>query len=236
MDRGPARLLHVETPEAVTVTYPLAGIGSRGLAAVLDLAMILLLVAAEIATAILVFVAGSRFFGIAWQERVTPWVLAALIVVVFVTYWGYFIFGEVFRNGRTLGKQVAGIRVIRDDGGRVGVLDSIIRNVVRVVDLLPGTYAVGIASIIFSSQCKRLGDLAAGTVVVVDGGPVALATIGPAEERAALVSAYLERRVGFTAAARAQILGELLGLYGVEAAVPWDEGSEEERLRTLAGV
>lgn len=236
MDNDSVRLLRIETPEAVTVSYPMAGIGSRGLAAVLDLAIILFLVVAEIAAAGLVLLGGSNLFGIMWQEYATPWVLAALVVAVFVTYWGYFIFGEVFQNGQTQGKRIAGIRVTRDDGSRVGVLDSIIRNVVRVIDLLPGTYAVGIVSIIFSAQNKRLGDLAAGTVVIVDEEPVALATIGPAEERAALVSAYLARREDFTAPARAQILGELLGLYGVEAAVPWDEESEEERVRSLAGV
>lgn len=233
MSPRPVRMLEVETPESVTVTYPLAGVGSRGLAAVLDFAMIALLLVAEVAAGALVLLAGSRLFGVAWQGRFAPWILATLIVALFVTYWGYYIVGEVFRGGRTFGKRIAGIRVMRDDGSRPAVLDSVIRNVVRIVDLLPGTYAVGIASVLLHPQGKRLGDLAAGTVVVVESAPLALTSLGPAEERAALADAYLRRRFAMTPAGRMQVIAGLLALFDTEPEQPWDEYREEERLRAL---
>jgi uncharacterized RDD family membrane protein YckC len=195
--------------------------------------MIVLLLAAEVATGALVLLVGSRLFGVAWQGRFVPWLLAALIAALFVTYWGYYIVGEVFRGGRTFGKRIASIRVIRDDGSRPAVLDSVIRNVVRVVDLMPATYAVGIASVLLHPQGKRLGDIAAGTVVVVETPPLALTSLGPAEERAALVDAYLRRRTTMTPAARMQVVTGLLALFGAVPEQPWDQQREEERLVEL---
>ena len=116
------RTLDVETPEAVSVSYPLAGIGSRAVAAVLDMVFLGGLILAELAVA---WIAGE-LLGRAGLDlgRLGAWLLAVLAVVVFVTYWGYFIFGEVFRNGRTPGKRRQRIRVVRLDGSRIGVLES----------------------------------------------------------------------------------------------------------------
>lgn len=225
--------LSVETPEAVAFSYELAGVGSRGAAVVIDTVLLGLIVLVEGGvTAALVTLAG--YLGI---EVAAPWVLGAFVVVAFVTYWGYFLFGEVVRGGRTPGKRRLGIRVVRDDGGPVRFTDSVIRNVLRIVDMLPGYYAVGIVAALLSKSGKRLGDMAAGTVVVRDPGEFALPdpkTLLRPEH--ALVSEYLERRPQLTPGARWQVAVELLSLYGEEPQPGWDEPVLAGRLADLAGL
>lgn len=230
-------MLRIETPESVTVTYPLAGIGSRGLAAIVDLSMLALLLLSEIAAVALVTYLVTRFGGIDVIGLFGAWLFALLVLAMFVTYWGYYIFGEVYRNGRTYGKQVMHIRVVRDDGSRVGVLDSVVRNVVRLIDILPGTYAVGILSLVFSPQTKRLGDMAAGTVVVAEStiDPLSRPVV-PAQEIAALVVDYLDRRAGMTPAGRWQVACELLAAYHEQPHAGWDEPVAAGRLAQLAGI
>ena len=236
MHEATARRLEVETPEAVVITYPLAGLGSRGLAAVLDLIALGGLLIAEIATGALVLFLISRVTG-ADLLAFGVWMIAALVVVAFCTYWGYFIFGEVFRNGRTWGKRIMGIRVVRDDGSRIGALDSVIRNVVRAIDLLPGTYAVGICAVMLSPEAKRLGDMAAGTVVIAEPAQAAaLPDFLPAEERTGLVRDFLGRRAAFTPAARWQVAVALLGTFGEQPLPGWDEPIVAGRLADLIGA
>lgn len=229
-------MLRVETPESVTVSYPLAGLGSRGLAALIDIGMLSLLLLSEAAAVALVLYIALRFSANA-LEVFAPWAIAALVVAIFVTYWGYFIFGEVFRNGRTYGKRVMRIRVVRDDGSRVSALDAIVRNVVRIIDIMPGTYAVGIASVVLSGQAKRLGDMAAGTVVIAESTSDPLTRpIAPAEEISGLVADFLARRKVLTPDARWQVACELLAAYGEQPQPEWDEPTLAGRLSQLAGI
>lgn len=230
------RMLSVETPEAVAIRYPLASIGTRGLAAAIDIAMLGLLLLGEVVVVALAIFVAVRLEVPLPLDALAPWAIAALIVAAFVTYWGYFIFGEVFRNGRTLGKRLMRIRVVRDDGSRIAVLDSVIRNVVRAIDILPGTYGVGIASMVLSPQAKRLGDMAAGTVVVVEAGRATLAgPLGPAEELDSHVAAFLARRPALSPEARWQVGVELLAAYGEQPGPGWDEPVLAGRLADLAG-
>jgi uncharacterized RDD family membrane protein YckC len=229
-----AGLLSVETPESVAFAYELAGVGSRGLAFALDALVLGGIMLAEVVVVVLgLVVVGSMLkrdllsFG--------AWVIGALLVALFVTYWGYFIFGEVARNGRTIGKRTLGIRVVRDDGGRVGVLDSVIRNLLRLVDILPGTYAIGIVSILLSKKHKRLGDMAAGTVVVRDTGDLTLLSDGGDEaRRTALAREFLERRPRLTLDARYQVAVAVLATFG-EQPGDWDEPTIAGRLADLTG-
>jgi hypothetical protein len=78
----------------------------------------------------------------------------------------YFTLFEMLWSGQTPGKRATGLRVMRDDGTPIGTLDSLIRNVVRVVDFLPYFYFLGAVVAFAQKESKRLGDLAAGTVVV----------------------------------------------------------------------
>jgi uncharacterized RDD family membrane protein YckC len=94
------------------------------------------------------------------------WVIAAIIVFHFLLYWGYFTLFEAFWNGQTPGKRFCKLRVIRDSGRQITLFESMTRNLVRVIDWLPGIYAVGIVTMLCNKRNRRLGDLAAGTLVV----------------------------------------------------------------------
>ena len=148
--------LEVETPEHVVVDYEIAGLGSRGLAAVIDLLIILVLFGALVGAVVLL-------------SRVVPGVaFIALIAGSFSLLWGYFAFFEGFRNGQTPGKRLAGIRVMRESGHPVTFRDAAARNLIRIIDLLPPPYLLGAILIVLTPRAKRLGDMVAGTVVVRD--------------------------------------------------------------------
>ncbi len=91
--------------------------------------------------------------------------IAVVIVIVFLILFAYDVLFEVLASGRTPGKRWTGLRVVRAGGGRID-LSSAVRNLVRLVDFLPTSYAVGIATILLTRHNQRLGDLAAGTLVV----------------------------------------------------------------------
>jgi uncharacterized RDD family membrane protein YckC len=220
--------LSVETPEAVAFAYELAGPASRGAALILDTALLAAIIVAEGLAAVFV---GSLLDS----PEAAPWLIAVVATAAFITYWGYYVWGEVFSNGRTPGKRALGIRVVRDDGGRVGLLDSIIRNLIRIVDLLPGYYAVGLVSLLLSKANKRLGDMAAGTVVVRDSGKLDLVFDGGQEsERVRLVHEFLARRGQLSAPARWQVAVELLAAWGESPEQTWTEPMMAGRLALLA--
>ena len=102
----------------------------------------------------------------------SDWAVAAAIIAVFAVFWGYFIFWETLWSGRTPGKKLAHIRVIRDSGHPIDFRAAFVRNIMRYVDFLPGGYGVGAVTMFLSRDSKRLGDYAAGTIVVVDDPPV----------------------------------------------------------------
>ena len=229
------RMLEVETPEAVTVRYPLASYGSRGTAAIIDMTLILLAITVEISAAAFMM---YSFADSAPQlvSFIASWVNAFVIVLVFVTFWGYYLYGEIVGQGRTLGKRWMRIRVIREDGSRIGAMDGVIRNVLRLVDILPATYAIGIISMTVTRNAKRLGDLAAGTVVVEEPARKELTLGGPYDdERTDLVRDYLKRRDRFTWEACYQVGVALLATYDEEPG-EWDEPTITGRLADLAGL
>ena len=94
-----------------------------------------------------------------------------LYVAMFITYWGYPIICEVYFDGRTIGKRVVGIEVLRSDGLPVGWRESTLRNLLLVADFLPIFYATGLVCMLFDVQFRRLGDLVAGTQVVYHDKP-----------------------------------------------------------------
>ena len=80
--------------------------------------------------------------------------------------FGYFAMFEAFWNGQTPGKRWTHLRVIKDSGRPINAYDAILRNLLRIVDNLPTLYAIGIVTMLISKENKRVGDYAAGTVVV----------------------------------------------------------------------
>jgi uncharacterized RDD family membrane protein YckC len=155
--------LSIDTPELVTIEMPLAGIGSRFIAVAVD--TILWVVALVALGFIFAFFlpAIAAFNKISYQ-----WTVAIVIFLVFLFNWGYFTLFEAFWNGRTPGKKIAKIRVIQQSGRPIGLLESMARNLVRYVDAFPSFYAVGVITMFVTKQHQRLGDLAAGTLVVQD--------------------------------------------------------------------
>ncbi len=151
--------LEIETPEHVVLDLEIAGIGSRALAAVLDT---LILVGASLAVLLVLGILAGFGFTIG---RAAP---VLLVLGGFVVWNGYFILFEGMRGGQTPGKRVAGIRVVMDTGHPVTFGAAAARNLLRVADLLPPPYLIGVLLVAFHPRGKRLGDLVAGTVVVRD--------------------------------------------------------------------
>jgi uncharacterized RDD family membrane protein YckC len=146
-------VLTITTPEGVELQLTLAGVGSRFSAALVDVLLQGLLGVG------LAFLFGA--FG--WLEG---WGAFAFSIILFVLIFGYDIVFEVLASGRTPGKRLNGLRVVRVGGFPVGFLSSAIRNTVRLVDFLPSAYLVGCIAILASKRNQRLGDIAAGTIVV----------------------------------------------------------------------
>jgi uncharacterized RDD family membrane protein YckC len=160
----------VRTPEAIAFYYELAGLGSRFLALLIDS------IIQAVAMIVVVLVVGSvvtrtRSTAIAMHlggKSYESLVLAILITLLFVIFYGYFVVFERVWNGQTVGKRLLGIRVVRDGGYPVELMDSIIRNLIRILEFSLGFYFMSVISMLLSSENKRLGDYAAGTIVVRD--------------------------------------------------------------------
>jgi uncharacterized RDD family membrane protein YckC len=154
----------VATPERVAFEYSAAGPGSRFVAQVIDLLVL---------NAVLAIVTGAAiaFNGLTGQGQ-----LAFLIGLLldFAIAVGYFWALEAITSGKTLGKWAMGLRVVGDLGEPITFTAASIRNLVRIVDFLPFFYALGLIVLFINGRGKRLGDLAAGTIVIRDRAAVSL--------------------------------------------------------------
>lgn len=150
--------LEVETADHVVLRYDLAGGGNRGFAALFDFL---------IATLIFIgaFFMFSLFSGAVGFQNAGPY-FGIAVLLTFTIAWAYFVLYEWLGNGQTLGKRIFGLRVIADDGAPAAFTAVFVRNLLRIVDFLPGFYGIGLLAIVISPKSQRLGDLAAGTYVV----------------------------------------------------------------------
>jgi uncharacterized RDD family membrane protein YckC len=207
--------VRISTPEGVDVELTLAGIGSRFIAAILDL---LVQGAVLLAAAFALGVLGGTGTGLA---------VAIFSILLFLVFFAYDVLFEVRSRGRTLGKRWTGLRVVRTGGRPVTFVPSCVRNVMRLVDFLPSFYAIGMLSIFATPRNQRLGDLAAGTLIVRErsGGirersAPAAAVLAPGSGEGWDVSAvsardvgtvrqFLDRRAGLDAGARAVLASDL---------------------------
>ncbi len=152
--------LSIETPEQIQLEFPLAGVGSRFLALAYDTLL-------QAAAGIVLFLIGLFAVSeVAVSRPLDLWVSALLVLLTFLVQFGYFAFFEAIWQGQTPGKRYVHLRVMKDNGQPMTTYDAVARNLLRIVDSLPGFYAVGILSVLLSSENKRLGDYVAGTVVV----------------------------------------------------------------------
>jgi uncharacterized RDD family membrane protein YckC len=140
----------VETPEGVTIDLRVAGPVPRSLSFAIDFAIR--------ALCYLGLAAGLATLG--------RFGTGVLLIAFFGLEWFYPVLFEVYAEGATPGKRMLGLRVVHDDGVPVGWSGAMIRNLLRAVDFLPFFYGSGLVSMLATRDFKRLGDLAARTVVV----------------------------------------------------------------------
>jgi uncharacterized RDD family membrane protein YckC len=219
------RTLEVRTGESAVIRYELAGLGSRFLAVGLDLAIQLgVTVGVLIVLALLSgpLSAAAQRLPAAVGKSGRAIALGAVVVAVFLLYFGYFIFFELWWSGRTPGKRALGIRVVRDAGFPIDIGAAVVRNLVRVVEFTLGLYALSAISAVLSHQNKRLGDFAAGTIVVRDRpyDAVDIDAYLAREPRGddgldtaerSLIERYVARRAGLDAGARTLLAAEIAG-------------------------
>ena len=147
--------LDIATPEGVVFSLPLAGVVTRAIATFIDFA---------VAMAAISIVQNVLVFGFLIAPDISQ---GALVLMQFAIVEGYRAVSEMLWKGQTIGKRVVGIRVMDERGLHLRPSQVLIRNLVRLADALPAFYAVGGTACLFSRRCQRLGDLAAGTVVVI---------------------------------------------------------------------
>lgn len=178
------QVLEFDTPENVVFGYQLAGIGSRFLAAFVDTILILVLqVVVNLTLILVVALAGGPSLVETGLRGDISIVVGIFGLLAFAFLWGYYIFFELLWNGQSPGKRLIGLRVISQNGAPIDVAAAIIRNLVRIVDFLPVHYGVGVLSMFIDPQSRRLGDFAAGTLVVYDQGAVTLDELERAASR-----------------------------------------------------
>jgi uncharacterized RDD family membrane protein YckC len=228
----------IATPEGVELELALGGLGSRFFAALVDGVIEALLGA------------GIVIAAVGLTSAAVAATLSAL--GIFLIVFGYHVLWEVLNSGRTPGKRVAGLRVVREGGAPVRFRESAIRNIIRLIDILPPvTYALGAAAILLTKRNQRLGDIVAGTLVVrvtaalPPSSPAARARRSTEELRSWDVSAvtpeelsavrrFLDRRAGLTDDARRGLATELGARLRPKVA-GWPEASgDEEFLEGLA--
>jgi uncharacterized RDD family membrane protein YckC len=149
--------LVVATPERVSFDYQVAGLATRGIAQIVDLL-------------ILAGVLGALYFAALAIGAAGAEAAAYLVAVIgsFIVIFGYFWTCEAFWSGQTVGKKVFRLRAVGDRGEPMTFIQAGIRNVIRIIDFLPYAYGVGLVVLFINGRGKRLGDLAAGTIVVKD--------------------------------------------------------------------
>ncbi len=154
----------VQTPESVGLEFTLAGIGNRALALAIDYCCWGLLITLVNFSWFLVTTDLYLVKGLGDPKALQPWIIGVVIAVNFAIYVGYFVFFETLWQGQTPGKRLMHLRVIRDDGRRVGVTQATLRSLLRPVD--DALFFIGAWLIILHPREKRLGDWVAGTLVI----------------------------------------------------------------------
>jgi uncharacterized RDD family membrane protein YckC len=244
----PSDEVAIETPEQIDLMLEPAGLGSRFVAWVVDLLTKGLLL-------FVLFVVAVVFAALLGKE-VAQWFagyyLALLLLVVALLVMGYDVYFEVRHNGQTPGKRHQGLRVMREGGGPVDFRSACLRSLLFPVDFLPLFYVLGGTLVLLTRHRQRLGDLAAGTIVIRErtAAPVVtddlvadlasedfvftpehLAACTPGDRQ--VLRSFFQRYRDMDEEARYQLAGRLtdlfLGRTGFRAAGPVDPGADAER-------
>ncbi len=267
--------MSISTPEGVDIDLTLAGVGSRFVATVVDqLLQWAVLLALAIAATLAGGAGGGGGAGGAGGgggdldgggDSVALAAVAVVALLVFAVQFGYHVLFETLASGRTPGKRWTGLRVVTTGGGPVTFTTSAVRNLLRTVDFLPAFYGVAIVSVLVTERNQRLGDLAAGTVVVRErsaGDRTRLrrgrrrrraaaeelnAGLAPPDadtwdlssvtaEDLATVRRFLERRTTLTPEARNRLARELAGRLRPKVLGPPDDLHPEMFLEEVAAA
>ncbi|BAY88716.1 MULTISPECIES: RDD family protein [unclassified Tolypothrix] len=207
------------TPESVELEFTLAGIGNRAWALLIDYHILAFILMGFYILFWVLVVQFSDFWITVVGSTLGLWMIAIAFIITFTIYAGYFVFLETLWQGQTPGKRIAKIRVVRDDGRPIGLQQAALRALLRPVDEF---LFMGAFFIMLTRQEKRLGDLAAGTIVIQDQIPIGTATLTISEpakslhaqlieiadlspllpDDFAVIREYLQRRSGMSAKAK----------------------------------
>jgi uncharacterized RDD family membrane protein YckC len=239
------RTVSVRTPESIAFSYELAGLGSRFLALCLDMA-----------------IQFTIFLGIAWglifaaarlphthstvsDKTAESLEYALLVAIVFIIFFAYFILFEGLWNGQTPGKKALGLRVVRDGGYPLDFGGSFIRNLIRVGEFALAFYALSALVTLISPENKRLGDIAAGTIVVRDSRAHGLQAIRESAEHApartamltdeehALIARFLARRESMDAQHRRSMAFQIADRARRRVPAQWQQLDDEDLLEKI---
>jgi uncharacterized RDD family membrane protein YckC len=225
----------ISTPEGIDLEYSLAGLASRFMALAADVVIRLVVLAALAA----LFVAIGR----------SSWELVVLAIVGFLELFAYDVAFEVWAGGRTPGKRLAGLRVMMASGQPIGFSASVVRNLIRIVDEWVTLFLAGTISILVSRKNQRLGDHAAGSIVVRDRRAqvkrsdrpsgaertpgLDVTAVTPAE--LAAIRDFLSRRDSLSAEARSRVALKLVeSVEGKVGGLPPGGHDPEQLLETIA--
>jgi uncharacterized RDD family membrane protein YckC len=230
----------IPTPEGIELEYTLAGFGSRFIAFLVD--QLLRVTVLGAVTAILLGVLNT------WLGEIL------LIVAAFLMLFAYDIAFEVWGAGRTPGKRWNSLRVVMDSGQPIGFAASAVRNLLRILDGPATAFVMGTVSILVTSRNQRVGDLAAGTIVIRERrharlpgndaareenvrGADALDVTGVTAAELAAIREFLARRDGLTAEARTRVSERLAdGLQSKVGGLPPGGLPAERLLETIAAA
>jgi uncharacterized RDD family membrane protein YckC len=234
----------IVTPEGVWLSVDVAGLGSRMIAALIDTAIQIGMVFG------LGFLLAGVGNSVGGSADVT--VIVVYLVGLFATIWGYYPLFEGFWKGRTPGKRAQRLRVVKTDGQPVTAGPVLVRNLLRIVDFLPFYYVVGVITMILSRRSQRLGDLAAGTIVVRERpmpAPTALSlrhdpartemaahvdTSGLQEREYGLIRSFLERRSSLDHPARTMLAHRLAEAFRSRGSIESRAADDEAFLEAVA--
>ncbi len=232
------RRIEVDTPEHVRLDYVLADLGSRAAALAIDLAILI------VSLVLLRVVLGEAGVLGEWVRSVSGTIL---VFALFFAQWGYFLLFEGLGGGRTPGKRVVGLRVIHVGGEPLSFQASVLRNLIRIVDLQPAASGMaGAVCILVNRRAQRLGDLVAGTIVVRDAGGSELLgadALPPGRvgrpvlsvEQFELLAGYMARREGLDADVRRRVAASVIKPLGFAFRDSGDQAelTLDERLAAL---
>jgi uncharacterized RDD family membrane protein YckC len=242
------RTLSVQTPESIAFSYELAGLGSRFLAVIIDL-LVQIAIFAAIIWGLALIAAGqprAQILSAAGSKYAESIATAFVVALLFIVFFAYFIVFEAFWNGRTPGKRLMGLRVVRDGGYPLDFTSAAIRNLVRVGEVILGFYAISAIASVASAQNKRLGDMAAGTIVVRDSPAATLHALladsqdGPrssmlTDKEHAIIEQFVSRRNALAPAVRKELAARIAAQIRPRVSYDLQRLSDEDLLRSLAG-